>query len=221
VASKSLEEIGGLRMSWYNESYRHSLAARGISSRIPGGLAEQKYPDLDTVEWVKGMEVELEHTNDITIAAEIALDHLAEDPEYYTKLIEWEQELEARAVSFKPGPRLSRSTINYVCNAQVDMAMANILDARDRIQFLSDGDPRIPILVEDLVENLSRLGPVCSSMEINEYHYNMFVNLLVALDKYAETGILLNEIPNKDMVANTIEGTGVALERALGWGRYK
>jgi len=35
----------------------------------------------------KGIQVELEHTKDEQIAREIALDHLAEDPGYYTKLI--------------------------------------------------------------------------------------------------------------------------------------
>ncbi len=35
----------------------------------------------------KGIKVELEHTNDKKVAKEIALDHLKEDPNYYTKLL--------------------------------------------------------------------------------------------------------------------------------------
>ena len=34
----------------------------------------------------KGVKEELEHTSDKAVAKEIALDHLAEDPHYYTKL---------------------------------------------------------------------------------------------------------------------------------------
>lgn len=34
----------------------------------------------------KGIKVELEHTNDIAQAREIALDHLYEFPDYYTRL---------------------------------------------------------------------------------------------------------------------------------------
>ena len=34
----------------------------------------------------KGVKIEHEHTKDNTIAKKIALDHLFEDPEYYTKL---------------------------------------------------------------------------------------------------------------------------------------
>jgi len=36
----------------------------------------------------QGIEVEKEHTDDPAIAEKIARDHLAEDPEYYTKLKE-------------------------------------------------------------------------------------------------------------------------------------
>jgi len=33
-----------------------------------------------------GIEVEKEHTDDVEVAGKIAVDHLQEDPEYYTKL---------------------------------------------------------------------------------------------------------------------------------------
>jgi hypothetical protein len=39
-----------------------------------------------TQQLVKGIKVEMEHTDDIEVAKEIAMDHLAEDPNYYTKL---------------------------------------------------------------------------------------------------------------------------------------
>lgn len=39
-----------------------------------------------------GIGIEKEHTDDINIASEIAKDHLAEDPDYYTKL----QDMEAK-----------------------------------------------------------------------------------------------------------------------------
>jgi hypothetical protein len=41
-----------------------------------------------------GIEVELEHTNDRDIAREIALDHLFELPDYYTRLKNMEKEAE-------------------------------------------------------------------------------------------------------------------------------
>ena len=39
----------------------------------------------------KGIKVELEHTSDSAIAKEIALDHIAERPDYYDMLIKAEQ----------------------------------------------------------------------------------------------------------------------------------
>lgn len=44
-----------------------------------------KKPPIDQIKM--GIEVEMEHTNDPKIALKIALDHLKEDPHYYTKLI--------------------------------------------------------------------------------------------------------------------------------------
>jgi len=46
-----------------------------------------------------GMEVEMEHTNDELIAREIAMDHLAEDPNYYTKLKKIEEKMQ-NVISF-------------------------------------------------------------------------------------------------------------------------
>lgn len=38
------------------------------------------------IELTKGIMVELEHTSDIAVAREIALDHLNEYPDYYARL---------------------------------------------------------------------------------------------------------------------------------------
>jgi hypothetical protein len=76
------------------------------TEKIPGGLAKGKTlkdiakmhskgkmkGDIEDVfktlkkELVKGVKTELEHTDSIKIAMEIAKDHLYEDPHYYTKL---------------------------------------------------------------------------------------------------------------------------------------
>jgi hypothetical protein len=54
---------------------------------IPGGIADQMSPfDFNPDDLMRGIQVEMEHTSDVEIAKEIAMDHLAEDPEYYEKL---------------------------------------------------------------------------------------------------------------------------------------
>jgi hypothetical protein len=57
--------------------------------KMPGGLADEKTPDdFDQKELTMGLKVELEHTNDWMTAMEIAMDHLTEDPQYYTNLFQ-------------------------------------------------------------------------------------------------------------------------------------
>jgi hypothetical protein len=54
---------------------------------LPGGKGDTKKPsDFDPDEFEMGLDVEAEHTGDHDIAAEIVVDHLSEDPKYYTKL---------------------------------------------------------------------------------------------------------------------------------------
>jgi len=58
-----------------------------MQDMIPGGLADGKNPsEFDQKELMKGVQVEFEHTNDIMVALEIAMDHLVENPEYYSIL---------------------------------------------------------------------------------------------------------------------------------------
>jgi len=58
------------------------------SNELKGGVGDSTAPsEVNTAELSIGIQVEMEHTNDINIATEIALDHLTEDPEYYTKLV--------------------------------------------------------------------------------------------------------------------------------------
>jgi hypothetical protein len=60
-----------------------------MSRRLHGGAAERlgvKECDVCSIELERGTEHEMEHTNDRKMARQIALDHLAEDPDYYKHL---------------------------------------------------------------------------------------------------------------------------------------
>ena len=76
-----------------------------MENKIKGGkadkmsakdIADKFNVSVEKVEYQikKGVEVEMEHTKDRTVAREIALDHLAEDPKYYDKLTKLELEEE-------------------------------------------------------------------------------------------------------------------------------
>jgi hypothetical protein len=48
--------------------------------------------DADKNELRMGVKIEMEHTNNTELSKRIALDHLAEIPDYYTRLIKMEKE---------------------------------------------------------------------------------------------------------------------------------
>jgi hypothetical protein len=59
-----------------------------LIKKLPGGVGDNTPSDkIDPAQLSIGVQVEMEHTNDPEIAKEIAMDHLTEDPEYYTKLV--------------------------------------------------------------------------------------------------------------------------------------
>ncbi len=67
--------------------YRLATEQNKTKNKLEGGLADEKNPnDFDKEQLAKGVIVEMEHTNDTKVAIEIAMDHLTEDPEYYSKL---------------------------------------------------------------------------------------------------------------------------------------
>ena len=58
------------------------------TNKLSGGKGDSALPSsTDTAELALGVQIESEHTDDPEIATEIAADHLAEDPKYYSKLI--------------------------------------------------------------------------------------------------------------------------------------
>lgn len=58
-----------------------------LKDTVKGGIADEMDPSsFDQESLMQGIHVEMEHTGDILQAMEIAMDHLAEDPDYYEKL---------------------------------------------------------------------------------------------------------------------------------------
>ena len=81
--------------SMNNEISKTKKKIESNEDKIPGGLSkgmslkdiEKKHGVNDLKkELKKGIEIELEHTDSDEIAKEIAMDHLFEDPKYYTKI---------------------------------------------------------------------------------------------------------------------------------------
>lgn len=71
----------------FNKLYEKILngLAKGMTLQDISAKHKINLEDLQK-ELAKGIEVETEHTKDKEIAKEIAMDHLVEDPKYYTKI---------------------------------------------------------------------------------------------------------------------------------------
>lgn len=83
--------------NFYGSGVAHGIYHAGIfpkksmskawKDRLPGGKADDKTPaDFDPKKLREGAKHEREHTSNPKIAEEIAMDHLSEDPRYYSKL---------------------------------------------------------------------------------------------------------------------------------------
>ena len=72
-------------MSNYKSYFLKSMGLREDS--LPGGKGDNTDPaQVDQEQLAMGIKVEMEHTQDEALAKEIALDHLTEDPNYYSTL---------------------------------------------------------------------------------------------------------------------------------------
>ena len=110
----------------------------------------------DKEELRKGIEVEKEHTDDPQIALKIALDHLDEDPQYYTKLATLG--LEER-ISFKP--EFDETEVEFIEDFADDKMQPDVdIDLSGQHFFDRLNDPRNypdiePYELEDFFEKLS------------------------------------------------------------------
>ncbi len=80
-------------------------AEKSESNKLVGGKADGKTPkDFDKEQLKIGIKIEMEHTKDKEIAAEIAMDHLEENPRYYdNKMFKEELKKESKGELMKTG----------------------------------------------------------------------------------------------------------------------
>jgi len=66
----------------------HAIVDAQRVNKIVGGKGDKlSAQDVDVSELSLGIQIEMEHTTEDKVAEDIALDHLAEDPHYYSKLV--------------------------------------------------------------------------------------------------------------------------------------
>jgi hypothetical protein len=88
----------------------------GLSDNLTlDDIAEKHNVNVENlkIEFNKGLKIEMEHTSNKKIAKEIAMDHLVEDPKYYSKLkkIESNESMGADSAGAFEGPAFGSKTI--------------------------------------------------------------------------------------------------------------
>jgi hypothetical protein len=94
------------------ESYRaaikkdYAVDIKDFKDQLKGGKADGKdITKYDLKQILLGMKIEQEHTSNKMMALEITMDHLEEIPDYYTRLIEMEEEAEEEMEDMEVKPK--------------------------------------------------------------------------------------------------------------------
>jgi len=95
VSRKEKEKLFKDAFGWYSpkladfifDTLEGMYDSKMDEDKLKGGKGDKtSIKNVDPEEFKKGIKHEMEHTSDPKVAAEIALDHLTEDPKYYSKL---------------------------------------------------------------------------------------------------------------------------------------
>jgi hypothetical protein len=96
-------------------------------NKLKGGKADKKNPkDFDKQALSAGMKVEKEHTKDPSLAMEIAMDHLTEDPKYYEKLKQIEKS-ENSTIDFKNSKVMIDAKLQQVAEETAPQELINYI----------------------------------------------------------------------------------------------
>lgn len=167
---------------------------------IQGGLADGKSPSEFNSEQIKlGLKVEMEHTDDPLVALEIALDHLTEDPEYYT--VKDNPEASAQSNASQEAEEMTDELLGYkphnvndYSNEEFDYAAAEreYFDKEDREQNPEDYDDN---------ENSDEIVGITEEDGMEEYQGNMG-------DRYQDAEGNQFTVRNKVKGGVTLQGQG-------------
>lgn len=146
----SSEEIEGTGVIASEDEYK---------DQFPGGLADDKTPD-DFCPYAleDGINVEMEHTDDPSLAREIAMDHLTEDPNYYQKLKKIESSIitfdDITPTTFKLGVVTKVSQVRPAPGFYSLQAYDQESHAIEWLLMVADDDAVLEILIEGISKEL-------------------------------------------------------------------
>ena len=129
--------------------------------QIEGGLADTASPsDFCPIQIGKGIQIEMEHTNDPHKALEISMDHLTEIPDYYDRLEAMEAEAKGEGVESDEGAP-EDSLLDPSKHWVDDYAAQNVSmgDDVDEAHPLEGGDPEVGEEEHEFAEKAKKENP--------------------------------------------------------------
>jgi hypothetical protein len=119
--------------SWMREN---NLNEAKKKNKLKGGKGDKLTADqVNPHELSAGIRVEMEHTLDVNLAKEIALDHLSEDPNYYTHLKAMEGTYNKKAIKDKKKNRTDLMSL-------LDDKMKNVVDKENGMRPVNKGEEK-------------------------------------------------------------------------------
>jgi len=189
--------------------------ANGLSKGMSiGDIAKKHKVDVDTLkkELKKGVKVEKEHTDNAKRAARIAMDHLVEDPKYYTKLDKLNLEIKVKIYPGGQGADVDYSEIEISKMPTSDIPLDMLLLNEPASKML---EPKSKATLKDLIKTIKagkELPPIIVRELGNKYqivdgHHRYFAHKLLGKDKIKAIIVdpqdveILKENLNKSLVS--------------------
>lgn len=181
-------------------------------NQLVGGVGDKTPPSaVDAEELAMGIEVEMEHTVDQNKAKEIALDHLTEDPKYYTHLAEMEAKYVHKSMDYDILASLEKSMFPSKSKVKVDNIkyvptkadiMSNIVWQIKRSGEYKDLKHLIySVFRKDNVEDEDNKELNAIKVVFEEYFNKQKQDILTLVDKYKE---LKKSNDGNDMVIDVL-----------------
>lgn len=173
-----------------------NMSIKDIANKFKVGISKIE------AELRKGKKIELEHTNNQTKATEIAMDHLIEFPDYYTRLEKLEKEAQ-RHWKNKVANENTKDLIKRLIRENFDIKQ-NVLDIQepfDSIKKININGKNVYSLFGDVdyyqnKESILALKRKSNTVKINENNYKEF--LLEAKNRFNT----ISELKNVKLLAS-------------------
>jgi hypothetical protein len=152
------------------------MHCKSNSKNKPDEKKVEKMLDHLKTEFKKGIKTELEHTTDENIAKEIAMDHLYEDPKYYTKLSKIEEMKTNKKISMNQLSEMVKKALNEEMTGGVNYDNVLAAELKQKVGNLDKLTPYVLELGNEIQSD--------SSGKIHVYDEGKKVKIFKDIDEF-------------------------------------